>query len=341
MKEPGLFDMDERLSDISSLKDPLEVLKARIPWEMFRPLLQKAFEKERKGPQGRKAFDCVFMFKCLILQSLYGLSDHQTEYQIKDRLSFMRFLDLIPADAVPDEKTLWLFRENLKTTIGIKPLFDRFNTFLKEAGFRASQGTIVDASLIEVPRMRNTRSENEKLKEGEVPESMKENPRSLRQKDLDARWTKKRQETYFGYKNHIRVDKESKLIEEYRVSDAALHDSQQLEALLDLEGPRREVYGDSAYNSEEARIILEDYEHSPLFCEKGQRGRPLTKTQKRENRKKSRVRARVEHVFGWQYWRVRGGLIRGIGKARIGMKIGLLNLCYNLSRFCYLKGVAV
>ena len=105
MAHPGFFDIDRRLESISRMGDPLERLAAEIPWELFRPLLEQVHEKERKSAAGRKPLDAVLMFKVLILQTLYNLGDEAVEYQIRDRLSFMRFLGLEMHDSVPDGTT--------------------------------------------------------------------------------------------------------------------------------------------------------------------------------------------------------------------------------------------
>ena len=123
MTQPGFFDLDNRYESISKLGDPLEVLDHAIPWETFRPVLSKALHKFKKNNAGRKPYDSVFMFKILVLQSLNNLSDDQTEFMIKDRLSFMRFLGLDFEDTVPDAKTLWLFRDTLSNKNAIDKLF--------------------------------------------------------------------------------------------------------------------------------------------------------------------------------------------------------------------------
>ena len=86
MKQRGLFDEADRLQEISKLGDPLEKLNTVIDWNIFKPILKKAMQKEAKGPGGRPPYDYVMMFKILILQRFYNISDAQTEYQIKDRL---------------------------------------------------------------------------------------------------------------------------------------------------------------------------------------------------------------------------------------------------------------
>ena len=232
--QPSFFDEAERLIKLTKLKDPLEALKQHIDFEIFRPQLEAVFSKDKKSAAGRKAYDVVLMFKILILQRLYNLSDEQAEFQINDRQSFQRFLGMHLGSTVPDFSTVWLFREALTVAEVIKPLFDTYGAILEKQGVVTKAGTIVDASFVEVPRQRNTREENELIKQGQPPPEWENQPHKLSQKDLDARWTKKNHETFYGYKNHIRADAESAIITDYTVTDAAVHDSQ---ALPELIGP--------------------------------------------------------------------------------------------------------
>jgi IS5 family transposase len=298
-------------------------------------------EKDRKSNAGAKPFDVVLMFKILVLQQLNNLSDDGIEYQIQDRFSFMRFLSLELEDRVPDSKTVWTFREALKRLELIDVLFDRFHEQLAEQGYIARAGQMIDATFVEVPKQRNTRDENALIKAGQVPEAWDEpEARSKRrQKDTDARWTKKNDEKHYGYKNHINADAGNKLIRSYSVTDAAVHDSQVFDELLDqtvgLDGDKRAVYADSAYRSQAQEQRLADVEIESQVCEKGTRGKPLTEEQKQSNRTKSKVRARVEHVFGAQA-AMGGHWVRTIGLQRAKVKIGLMNLVYNLIRLLQL-----
>jgi len=305
-RQPGLFDVEERAAQLTKMGDPLVGLKARIDWEAFRPDLNRVHEKERKSQAGAKPFDVVLMFKILVLQQLHNLSDDGIEYQIRDRFSFMRFLGLQLEDRVPDSKTVWTFREALKYLDLIEVLFARFHEQLAEQGYLARAGQMIDATFVEVPKQRNTREENALIKEGQVPEAW-DNPEAQtkrRQKDTEARWTKKNDEKHYGYKNHINADEGNKLIQSYSVTHAAVHDSQIFDELLDqtidAEGDKRAVYADSAYRSEAQEQRLADADIESQVCEKGIRGKPLTEEQKQSNRTKSKVRARVEHVFGAQ-----------------------------------------
>jgi IS5 family transposase len=131
------------------------------------------------------------MFKILILQSLYNLADDQTEYQIRDRLSFMRFLGLDLDQRIPDAKTIWLFRETLTQAEVVKALFDQFEAYLAKQGLQPRRGQLIDASLVPVPKQRNSREENATIKAGDCPTEWEEQPNKRRQKDTEARWTKK------------------------------------------------------------------------------------------------------------------------------------------------------
>lgn len=334
MPQPGFFDIDRRLESISRMGDPLERLAAEIPWELFRALLEKVHEKDRKSAAGRKPLDVVVMFKVLILQTLYNLADEAVEYQIRDRLSFMRFLDLEMYDSVPDGTTVWRFRERLKELELIKPLFDRFGDYLAQAGLEARQGQIIDASIVPVPIQRNRREENRRIKAGEVPEDWDEHKR--RQKDTDARWTEKHGKSYFGYKNHIDVDVEHKLIRNYQSTAANVHDSQVFDDIIDPENADPQVWADSAYRSEATEAALGGAGYESHICEKAQSNQPLSDAQQAANRRRSKVRARVEHVFGFQQNSLGGKLIRTIGQARAAVKIGCMNLTYNLMRYLQL-----
>lgn len=113
MAQRGFFDVDERLAALSAAGDPLERLSAVVDFELFRPVLDAALARSDRSRGGRPPYDAVLMFKVLVLQALYSLLDDACEFQIRDRLSFMRFLGLGLGDRVPDAKTIWLFRERL------------------------------------------------------------------------------------------------------------------------------------------------------------------------------------------------------------------------------------
>jgi transposase, IS5 family len=337
-QQRGFFDEQERLQKLSNQGDPLEKLNSKMDWEIFRPLLRRCFKKEPKGPGGRPSFDYVLMFKILILQRLYNLSDAQMEFQILDRLSFQRFLGQGLQGSVPDEKTIWLFREVLSKRGIIEKLFALYRVHLEKLGLLENNGSIVDASFVEVPRQRNSREENQSIKEGKIPEDWKGDSAKLRQKDTEARWTKNHEQTYYGYKDHVKVDRQSKLIKTCEVTDASVHDSQVLPALLQKTDADAELHADSAHRSEDIEEMLRKRRVRSKIHAKGYRNKPLTKAQRRSNRAKSRIRARVEHVFAHITNCMNGFHIRSIGINRARSNIGLINLTYNILRSAYLQG---
>lgn len=336
MSQAGFFDFAQRKDQLDAHGNPLRVLEDAIDFEAFRPTLATVRDKHRKSNAGRKPYDVVLMFKMLVLQSLYNLSDAQIEYQVRDRVSFMAFLGLDPGDEVPDEKTLWLFREQLTELGLVAPLFEQFDAALSSSGFAASKGSIVDASIIPVPRQRNGRGDNQTIKEGHVPASFVENPCKHRQKDTDARWVTKGGEHYFGYKNHINADVKHKFVRKYTVTDAATHDSRVIASLLDANNRSKDVYADPAYRSQAISDHLQAQGYRDRIHRKATRGRPLTQREKQANKKRAKIRVRVEHVFGRQVQKLGGKLIRSIGLVRAKTVIGLRNLVYNLDRYARL-----
>ena len=256
--EKSFFDEENRRKALSEVMHPLKRLELCINFEVFRKDLEKAFNHTPRGPGGRPAYDLVMMFKVLVLQRTYDLSDARTQFAINDSLSMQDFLGLTLADDAPDEKTIWAFRESL-SVFGIeKTLFEHFNRGLLESGLIMKKGSIIDASFVEVPIQRNSREENQVIKEGHVPKdwTKPKNAQKLAQKDLDARWTKKNDVNYYGYKDHVKVDIGSKLITEYSVTDASVHDSQEIQNLLGENDVNKPCYADSAYVGEPIEEML-------------------------------------------------------------------------------------
>lgn len=325
----NLFAEETQLQRLSKLGDSLEKLDV-VDFEAFRPLLEKALRKDRKSHAGRPPYDEVMMLKIIVLQRLYNLSDDQTEYQITDRMSFQRFLGLSLGERVPDAKTIWLFRDTLTHSGVIEELFAMFNDMLLSKGIITHSGTIVDATFVDAPRQRNSRDENKQIKNGEIPEEWEENPHKKAQKDVDARWTKKGNETHYGYKDHVKMDADSKIITDYATTPANVHDSNEFTDFLNETD--QVIYADSAYVGKEIPEHIEN-----RVCEKGYRGRPLSDEQKASNREKSKIRCRIEHVFGFMTVSMHGLTVRSVGIKRADFNIGLTNLVYNLCRYAILK----
>ena len=312
--QAGFFDIEERLKELSAKGDALERLSAVVDFELFRADLERAVPRSDGSKGGRPAFDHVLMFKVLVLQASYSLSDERTEYLIRDRLSFMRFLGLRLADTVPDANTIWTFREaltraRLRGKPAIEVLFKRF-----------------DAALAA------------------------KKPAKLRQKDRDARWTVKYTKAKpsadgaprvdlaipaFGYKNHVGIDRRHRLIRSWAATDAARHDGALLPALIDKDNTASDVWADTAYRSKANEKHLANNGLRSQIHRKKPKGKPMPRRTARANGRKSVVRAAVEHVFARQKGPM-GLYIRTIGLARARTKIGLANLVYNMKRMVWL-----
>ncbi len=338
----SLFANELSVELLSAIGNPLEIISTVIDFEMFRkPLEEKLLNHTKTSNAGARPYDVVLMFKILILQRYYGLGDKQVEYQIIDRTSFRNFLGLDTGDKVPDEKTVWAFRETLIRTGLVEELFIQFVTYLTSKGLIFNEGQLVDASFTVAPRQRNTPEENATIKQGKGEELWQDNIHKKCHKDIDARWTKKNGETFYGYKNHVKVDTKSKFINTFSVTDASVHDSQPLEELLTERDKGQEIYGDGAYTGEQQTETISKYEMINKIHEKGYRNRPLTEVQKSSNTVKSKTRSRVEHVFGFMEQSMNGLVVKSIGILRATGTIGLMNLTYNLFRYEQVTRIAI
>ena len=347
----GFFDVDSRLRELSAKGDDLERLSALVDFEVFRLDLVRAVPRSDGTKGGRPAFDPVLMFKILLLQAMHGLSDERTEYLIKDRLSFMRFLGLGLSDAVPDANTIWTFREALKRANAVDALFHRFDVTLKGTGYLAMGGQIIDATIVAAPKQRNTEAERAAIKQGEIPAGWVKKPAKLRQKDRDARWTVKFSKAKpredgtsqvdiavpsFGYKNHISIDRRHGLIRGWTATHAAAHDGARLEDVLDAGNTASDVWADTAYRSAKNEAMLARRGLVSRIHRKKPQGRPMPERTRRANARKSAVRSKVEHVFAHQKG-LMAIIVRTIGLARAKVKIGLANLAYNMRRLVWLR----
>lgn len=155
----GFWDVDHRLQELSAHGDPLEKLAATVNFEMFRADLTATLGERDPAKGGHPGFDPILKFRMLVLQTMHGLSLDQTEYLLRDRLSWMRFCRLGPGEKVPDANTLWDFREALIAANAFDSLFERLNRAITEAGYLPMSGQIVDATLVAAPRQRNTEEE--------------------------------------------------------------------------------------------------------------------------------------------------------------------------------------
>jgi IS5 family transposase len=371
--QPGFFDLDERYRALSAAGDTLERLARAVELELFRSELEAALRRSDRAKGGRPAYDAVLMFKILVLQTLYTLSDDQTEYQLKDRLSFMRFVGLGLHDPVPDAKTIWLFREQLTRAGAIEQLFQRLDRVLRDRGLlvprpahagrpcgtgssalRSMGGQILDATVVQARPARLTAEEKAAVRAGETPAGW--SPARRAQIDRDARWTLKRGRKrlppdegtnqrqqveiavpVFGYKSHVGIDRQHRLIRTWTVTHAAAHDGGQLERLLDAANTASGVWADTAYRSAANLAALAKRGLTARLQRPKPRTRPMPPNIRRGNATRGKVRAAVEHVFACQKQRLRL-VVRTVGLDRATIKLGLANLAYNLLRLVWLEG---
>ena len=320
----GLFSAIEHEQAVAARTSGILKLRDLIPWESFRPLLEDltgyATRDWKKG--GKPPFDPVLMFKVLVLQKFHGLSDDATEEQIFD---------------IPDAKTLWDFKQRIEADgrEGGRKLFDAFGLMLEGKGIVAHEGSIIDASFTEAPRQRNERGQNQRIKQGERPEEFDTNPAVGRQKDSEARWTKKNNEAHFGWKNHVKADLKTKLILKSKTTPASVHDSQVFEELLDEKD--QAVLADSAYHSAEHEEHLIKLNAQEFLMRKATRGHPLSEAEQQTNHTISRMRVRVEHIFA-RLAHMGADWCRSIGLKRATQHNHLSNLVYNMDRYACLVG---
>lgn len=323
----SLFDESKRLEKLDKSGDVLKQLNEMVDWEAFRAVLNKAIPREKSPLGGRPAYDNLLMFKILIIKRLFNLSDAETEYQINDRLTFMRFLGLGLEDTVPDEKTIWDYSNRLSMNGAGKELFKIFDKQIAAKGLITRTGSIVDATFIEAPKRKNTSEQREAIQSGKIPEEWndKEHPQKLMQRDTDATWTLKGKEAHFGYKDTVKVDLESKLISDYKITTDSVNDLTSAEGIFDEKD--KVAYGDAAYPSLKLPESVEN-----RICESATKKHPLTEEQKERNHKKAKLRCRVEHVFAGMVQMVGGTTIRCKNMQRAAFNISMLNLIYNMRR---------
>ena len=339
MRIREFFDQDERLKTLDKLGDPLQKLEQWVNWKVLGWGIKRWESKKQsktKGVGGRPAYDSLVIFKMLILQKLYNLSDDQLEYQCKDRLTFTRFLGLALGDSIPDSKTIWNYREMWIKQGVFNKIFCLFNKYLHKKKIITRSGSIVDASFIDRSKQKINDKEYEQIKNGEVPERIKEKKGGLRQTDLDARMAKKGGKKCNGYKLHIKVDATSKCVVKVATTPANVSDVAMMEPLVDKKD--RVLYGDKGYVGKKRRKKIEKKVKKKggkidiQIHERGSRGHPLSEEAKQRNRQRSKVRLRVEHVFGtikhdWNY-----NVIRSVGLERARGNMELAVLAYNIKR---------
>ena len=307
-----------------NLKPNFMQITSIVDFEKFRPELQKslAYKKNPDG-RGRPPFDCVVMWKIVVLQAFYDCSDDQMEFMLRDRRSFIEFVGLHPHSEVPDAKSIWLFKNKLTKASCLEPLFNEVLRQIDAKGFIAQGGQIMDATILESRKPRNSKPEEETTAIA---------PPQERQTDPDATFTKKHEKTYHGYKGHISIDVEHKVVRKLVVTTASTHDSQTFDDLLDAHNTKKEVHADSAYKSKETDEKLAEQCITNRIVRRAYKNKPLNGHDKRFNKTSSKIRCTVEHVFGQVKLWGRKIQVRSIGISRAELLIGLRFMVYNMQQ---------
>ena len=342
MGQMGFFDLGNRYTGLDAKNEPLLKIDGVVPWEDLRARLEAVWrraDKVRKSRAGRKPWDAIVMFKTIILCALYNLSDDQVEHQIRDRLSFIA-ISGVGSRGPGDAKTVWLYREQLTQAGVIEALFETFDGYLKDQGYLAMGGQIIDASIVAVPKQRNSREENARIKGGRDAgrlggQAGKAAPKGCRGA----------------------VDQEARQ-EPLRLQEPCQRGpSAQAGAALSCErrggarqpSPRRYPgwgqHGFGCVGGQRLplggdRGVAEGEGLRSRIHRKGRRNKPLSEREKQGNKTRSSVRVRVEHVFGAQSNDMGGTLVRSVGLVRAKARIGLKNLAYNMRRLVQLERLA-
>ena len=350
MRQAGLFGLSEHLKRLSAHGDPLEELGRIIDFEAFRPVLVAALAYGDGAKGGRPPYDPVAMLKVLVLAAQNNVADARMEYLIRDRLSWLRFLGFDLGAATPDANTIRLFREKLTEGGALEMLFADFDRQLKERGYLAMGGQIVDATLVAAPKQRNTAHEKDAIKQGKTAsEIWPDEPARAAQKDTDARWTVKFAKAKpspggkpgidiaipsFGYKSSIAICRTFGFIRKCKVTDAARFDGRMLRDVVTSDNTASDVWADTAYRNQANEAWLKRQSRVSRIHRRKPRGKPMPERTAKANAAKSKVRARVEHVFARQKDQM-GLFIRTIGIKRAEAKITLANLAYNMHRLIF------
>jgi IS5 family transposase len=244
-----------------------------VPWNDLCAVIEPVYPKPGNG---RPPIGLERMLRIYFLQHWFNLSDPGAEEALYDSRAMREFVGIdLGKEPVPDETTICKFRHLLeRNKLGAK-LFKEVSRFLQENGFKISNGTIVDATIIQSPS--STKNKD-------------------KARDPDAHQTRKGNQWYFGMKLHIGVDSKTKLIHSVVVTPANVHDSRVLPDLL--HGEETRVWGDSAYAGQTEAIKEAAPEAADFTNKKASRNRPLSDEEKSSNRVKSSVRSKVEHMFG-------------------------------------------
>jgi len=294
----------------------------------WRPLVQACQRLFKKSKRGRPSIPIEYSLKCLFLQFLYSLSDPGLEDALIDRLSFQRFLGVNAEEELPDFTTIWRFRERLVKAKLHDQIFEMLLHQLEKENLILRRGTLIDATIVQASR-RPRKQDSASNEENEQTET-EANHRTSCQRDLHASHTRKGKKRYYGYKGHISMDQGSAIIRKKVFTTASVHDSQIRDDLIC--GDERSIFADKAYPDDNHKRLMRKNGVFYGILDKGRRNRPLSKSQKKKNKQKSKVRNAVERPFAhfkhlYQFTRV-----RYVNLDRNDLHFTFLCMIYNIRR---------
>ncbi len=327
MKSKQLSLMDAVLSlsrrkKVSRAVGTLGAIAGMVDWDTLVKVVS-VLDKTREGKGGRPPISFEIKLKMLFLQYAFNLSDEELEDQLIDRLSFQQFVGLGYDEEIPDFTTIWHFKEGLIKAGLMDEIFTRIVGQIEEKGLILRKGTIVDATIIQSSNRPLSRKKREEMEE--TPS---------RQIDTEARSTAKNGKKHFGYKGHIGVDAESKIIRKRSFTPANVHDSRELENVIS--GDEQSVWADKAYPRQEDKRAARKSGIYYGILDKATHGKKLSTKQQKRNRQKSRVRAAVEHPFGFFRKKLKVTFAAAKTKLRNALRFDMWCIIYNVTRASFL-----
>lgn len=276
--------LKEKYKKIQGLGDRLELMKQQIDWKPFISIVADAFDDDDKTG-GRPHTDELVIVRCMLLQSWYGLSDQELEFQCNDRISFQNFIGL--DKNVPDFSTIWRIRDRLKERGKEKLIWDELQNQLNKKGYEVKKGVIQDASFIEADLGRKRYQKEKKArKNGEKIEYTEKQKQHI---DRDGSFSIKNGQVHYGYKNHMKVDIDHHLIRDYDVSTASLHDG---EIDLVCDGDIAAFRDKGYFGKQLSAINVED-----KTMKRATRARKLNGGEQLRNKAISRIRCQGERPY--------------------------------------------
>jgi IS5 family transposase len=309
----GRLDLaDSLLGNNQKLNQRLDRINRLVDWKPFEQKLDRIYS----SPNGRPSHPVLLLFKCLLLQAWYNLSDYALEEILDDRLSFRRFVGLSVSEQAPDHSVFSRFRDQLIQRGMHAQLFNELTRQLESRRLIVKKGTLVDATVIEAAPAK--------------PDQKEDGTAGTSTQDPDADWTKKGGRYLFGYKAHVGVDQDSELIRRIAMTPAHVYDGEMLEQVVN--GDERWVFADKAYDSAKNDQILQKKKIGNGILMKGTSKRKLSGVEKMCNRILSKLRSPVERVFGTLKRTYRYSRARYLGLKKNTLQLTMMSIAYNLRR---------